>query len=101
MSMQDELPGPIDVEGYVESHEKEFLRMWHSEEDGGVCFVRPEALHADPFVFGMMLVDAVRHGSKAYAGAVGISEQEAYRRILQGLQAELEHSTTEINQVSG
>jgi hypothetical protein len=71
----------------------EFARMW-SEPDGQQTFIiDPRGLGADPFLFGMAMVDAVRHGAKAYAYAVNISEEEALARIWEGLDAERSNPT--------
>ena len=42
--------------------------------------VDPGAIAPDPAVFGIALVDAIRHGAKAYAQAVGVSEEHALER---------------------
>jgi hypothetical protein len=67
---------------------QEFARLW--AEPGGpmTCIIEPRALGPDPFLFGMAMVDAVGHGAKAYAHALGIPEAEALARIWQGLDAE-------------
>jgi hypothetical protein len=67
---------------------REFLRMWQSGDGPMTCFIDPPKLGADPFVLGIALVDCVRHGAKAYAHAVGISEADAEKRIWAGLDAE-------------
>jgi hypothetical protein len=72
---------------------REFLRMW-AEADGPVtCFIDPSAIGADPAVFGLAIVDALRHGALAYAQAVGISEEEAFARIMEGFDAEMGNPT--------
>jgi hypothetical protein len=43
----------------------------------------------------MAMVDAMRHGAIAYSRAVGISEEQAFGRIMEGLQAELGNPTDE------
>lgn len=85
----------LDTGDSVPADGREFLRMWDSESNGGICFISPHALDPDPFVFGMMLADAMRHGALAYAGAVDIGEDEAMIRIMEGLKAELENPTSE------
>jgi hypothetical protein len=81
--------GEIDVGefGFLDGSQ-EFARLW--AEPGGpmTCIIEPRALGADPFLFGMAMVDAVSHGAKAYAHALGIPEAEALARIWQGLDAE-------------
>ena len=81
--------GEIDVSEFgLLDGSQEFARLW--AEPGGpmTCIIEPRALGADPFVFGMAMVDAVSHGAKAYAHALGIPEAEALARIWQGLDAE-------------
>ena len=55
----------------------EFARLWAEPEAGMTAIIEPRNLGADPFLFGMALVDAARHGAKAYAQAVNISEEDA------------------------
>jgi len=86
--------GEIDVTTFDfldRSHE--FARMW-SEPGGEQTFIiEPRAIGADPFLFGMAMVDAIRHGAKAYAHAVNISEDEALARIFEGFDAERSNPT--------
>jgi len=71
----------------------EFARLW-SEPDGEQTFIiEPLALGADPALFGMAMVDCIRHAAIAYSRAVTVSEEQALQRILQGFQAELSHPT--------
>jgi Domain of unknown function (DUF5076) len=96
-----QIAGAIDVAGVPGlGGAQEFLRMWNGGEQGGFCFVSPQAIDPDPFVFGIRLVDAIKHGAKAYAGAVDISEEDAYKRILEGFHAELENPTDEPKQLN-
>ena len=77
----------------------EFARFW--SEPGGplTCIIEPRALGADPFLFGMAMVDAVGHGAKAYAHALGIPEKEALVRIWEGLDAERANPTDEPREI--
>jgi len=88
----------IDLGGVPLGGAQEFLRMWNGQ--GVTCLIEPRALGADPALFGMALADAVRHGAKAYAHAVGISEAQALDRIWQGLDAERSSPTDEPRQIS-
>ena len=63
------------------------------------CIIEPRALGADPFLFGMAIVDAVGHGAKAYAHALGIPEEEALARIWEGLDAERTNPTDEPREI--
>ena len=71
----------------------EFLRMWNRPEGPVTCFIDPVPIGADPFVFGLALMDCVRHGANAYAQAVGAPVEEAMARILEGFDAERENPT--------
>ena len=76
--------------------------MWKAGGSGGVlCFIQPHALAPDPFVFGMAVVDAVRHAARAWAQAVNVSEEDALARIYEGFDAEREKPTTVVTQVTG
>ena len=88
-------PVPINLVPHASLIEgaREFLRVWAKEDGPVTCFINPVPLGADPFAFGMALVDVVRHGARAYARAVGISEGEAEARIWEGLDAERAHPT--------
>jgi hypothetical protein len=87
------------IEGLENS--REFLRMW-AEKDGPVtCAIDPSAIGADPAIFGMAVVDALRHGALAYAQAVGIGEEEAFARIMEGFVAEMENPTDEPRPLGG
>ena len=67
---------------------REFLRMWAKQNGPMSCFIDPAKLGADPFLFGMALADAVRHGARAWAQAVNIPVADAEERIWEGLDAE-------------
>lgn len=74
-------------------HANEFLRMWAQKDGPMTCLIDPAKLGADPFLFGMAMVDAIRHGAKAYAHAVNISEDHALTRIFEGFDAERDNPT--------
>src|SRR6476661_7908804 len=71
----------------------EFLRMWTGPGRPVTCFIDPTPLGADPFAFGLALMDCVRHGANAYAQATGAPVDEAMARILEGFDAERESPT--------
>ena len=83
-------PIPIDLTPYVDllGNSREFLRLWALKDGPVTCFVNPAALGADPMLFGMAVVDAVRHAAKAWSQAVNCPEHEALARIWEGLDAE-------------
>lgn len=86
--------GEIDVSnfGFLDGS-AEFARLWAEPDGPMTCIIEPRALGPDPFLFGMALVDAVGHGAKAYAHALGIPEEQALARIWQGLDAERANPT--------
>lgn len=71
----------------------EFLRMWAQAQGPMTCLIDPSKLGSDPFLFGIAMVDAIRHGAKAYAHAVNISEEHALERITEGFDAERDKPT--------
>ena len=71
----------------------EFARLWSEPEGEQTFIIEPRALGADPAMFGMAMVDCIRHAAIAYSRAVSISEEQALQRILQGFQAELSNPT--------
>lgn len=77
----------------------EFARTWSLENSAMACLVDPAALNPDPFVYGLAMVDALKHGAKAYAQAVNIDKVHALERIIQGSNAELQSPTDEPPQV--
>ena len=86
--------GAIDVTGIPAlAGGEEFLRMWKQSNGNILCVIDPAALGADPMLFGLAIVDAVRHGAKAYAAAVEIDETHAFDRIMEGVNAELANPT--------
>ena len=94
--------GEIDVSGISElERAKEFLRMWKPKDSGAICIVEPRNLQPDPFIFGMLMVDAIKHAARAWSQAVNITEEEALARIFEGFDAERGMSTDDIRQLSG
>ncbi len=88
--------GEIDVSSFdFLDGSDEFARFWSEPEGEQTFIIDPEALGADPFLFGMAMVDAIRHAAIAYSRAVDISEEQALARIMEGLAAELENPTDE------
>ena len=88
--------GEIDVAGldFLDGSQ-EFARFWSEPEGEQTFIIEPRALGADPFLFGMAMVDAIRHAAIAYSRAVNISEGQALARIMEGFQAELTNPTDE------
>ena len=101
-SKKPSLGGEIDLSNltFLQSS-LEFARLW-SEPGGNQTFIiEPKNLGADPALFGMAMVDCIRHAAIAYSRAVGVSEQHALDRIMAGFQAELENPTDEPQPLRG
>lgn len=79
-----------------QSHE--VARLWVENGAGATCIIQPENLES-PEMFGMLMVDSIRHGARAYAQALDITEADALSRIWAGLDAERNHSTTDLDTV--
>jgi hypothetical protein len=92
--------GEIDVSGFdFLDGSAEFARLWAEPQGPMTCIIEPRALGPDPFLFGMAMVDAVHHGAKAYAHALGIPEAQALARIWEGLDAERANPTDEAREI--
>jgi hypothetical protein len=90
MTDRTDQPIPIDLVPFAQNlaGAREFLRMWATPDGPTLCFINPVPVGADPFGFGLAMVDAIGHAAKAYARAVGCSEAEALARIWEGVDAE-------------
>jgi Domain of unknown function (DUF5076) len=92
----------LDISGLEGlDNSREFLRMWAETNGPVTCAIDPSAIGADPAMFGIAMVDALRHGALAYAQAVGIGEDEAFARIMEGFNAEMDNPTDEPRPLSG
>ena len=62
--------GEIDVAGFdFLDGSVEFARFWSEPEGEQTFIIEPRALGADPFLFGMAMVDAIRHAcDRLFAG---------------------------------
>ena len=86
-------PAEISVAGYdFLGQSVEVARLWVEDEGPATCLIQPERL-AEPEMFGMLLVDAIRHGARAFSQCYGMSEDEALSRIWQGVEAERDYPT--------
>ena len=47
----------------------------------------------DPAVWGILALDVMKHAARAYQQLDGRSQEEAYKRILAGFTAEMQHPT--------
>ena len=94
--------GEIDISSLtILQGAREFVRMWNDSAGTVVAIVDPTPLGPDPFAFGLALVDAAKHGAKAYAHAVGMSEDEAMALIWAGFDAERASPTDTPIQITG
>jgi hypothetical protein len=87
--------GELDVSGaaHLLQGSREFVRVWTRSGGPATCLIDPASLGADPALFGIAMVDCVRHGARAWANACGISEAEALERIWFGVDAERQSPT--------
>ena len=79
-------------------HSHEVARLWVEDGAGATCIIQPDKLER-PEMFGMLMVDCIRHGARAYAQAQGITEEAALAMIWTGLDAERDRSTTDLDTV--
>ena len=92
--------GEIDVAGYdFLDGSREFARLWCEPEGPFSCLIEPRNLGPDPFIFGMAMVDTIRHAARAYAQAVGITEEHALEVIYEGFDAERAKNTTGLDTI--
>lgn len=75
----------------------EVLRVWTAPGATQEVVVNPA--WSDPGTWGILLVDAARHAAKAYA-ALGLSEDQAFARILELFRAEIKNPTANPEQIS-
>lgn len=76
----------------------EIVRMWVENQGPATCIVQPERL-ATPEMFGMLMVDAVRHGARAFAQLTGSAETEMLDRIWSGLDDERDSPSTDLDTI--
>ena len=82
-----DLPADVDLEGHDEA-----VRIFLGKEGGNAFLIRPEAI-GEPFMFGMMCVDLLKHGAMAFAQASGADHQETFKAIVAGFTAEMQRPT--------
>ena len=89
----------IDVSSFdFLSDSTEVARLWVEDNGPATCLIMPDKLKR-PETFGLLMVDAIRHGARAYAQCYGMSEREALQRIWSGVDMEREHHTTDLETV--
>lgn len=89
----------IAVEGFdFLDQSVEVARLWVQNGGPATCIIDPSVLGA-PEMFGMLMVDAIRHAARAYAQCYGLTEDAALTRIWAGLDAERDDHTTPLNTI--
>ena len=91
--------GAIAVDGFdFLNNSSEVARLWVENNGPATCLIQPDVLQ-EPEMFGMLMVDTVRHAAHAYAQCYGLSEKEAQSRIWQGVEMERDNTTTGLDTV--
>ena len=80
---------PIPESSLTDPKATELVRIWAKSQ--GQDFVI-NVHYQDPMVWGILIVDLIHQVSLAYE-EIGKDPDETFRRILEGLRAELAHST--------
>ena len=97
---QGEMPIPNSVKDDPKAHE--ILRTWIAHEKLHLAF-SPKTWE-DPFGWGIMLVDLMKHLARAYEAEGAMKFQDALARVRAGLDAEWEaptdQGTTEPNRTN-
>jgi len=65
----------------------EVARLWVTDGGGSTVFIDARRM-PDASMFGMLLADTAGHAANAYAGALGITPEEALERVWAGLDKE-------------
>ncbi len=77
---------------------REVARLWVENNGPATCLIQPDILRESE-MFGMLMVDTIRHAARAYAQCHGLSEEEALSRIWQGVDMERANNTTGLDTV--
>jgi hypothetical protein len=85
---------PPELTGDEESYE--VARLWIT--NNGPATIAIDA-SIEPFAFGLLMVDTIRHAGRAYSAQHGVPEEEALREIWAGLDAERDQPTTDLETV--
>ena len=80
-------PGPL-----ADGAAFELARVWSSE--GHTYYVLDVAkLGDDPAAWGICALDLMKHAARAFEQLDGRSKEDAYKRVLMGFMAEMQHPT--------
>ncbi|MDJ0979444.1 MAG: DUF5076 domain-containing protein [Erythrobacter sp.] len=92
-------PNSIDIDAFDFLDDSvEVARLWVENNGPATCLIQPDRLEK-PEMFGLLLVDTIRHGAKAYSQCYDISEEEALTRIWAGVEMERAQHTTELDTI--
>jgi hypothetical protein len=87
----------LDELGLDKSEFDEAVRVLMA--DGNIVVIDPEVI-GEPFILGMLCVDIMKHGARAFARQAGMDETAAFQTILSGLMAELQNPTDEAGEAN-
>ena len=65
----------------------EIARLWVTNGGGSTVFIDARRM-PDAAMFGMLLADTAGHAANAYAAALGISVEDAMKRVWSGMDKE-------------
>lgn len=86
-----ELPLPQSLND--DPRARELLRVWAAH--GRQHVVVDSGAWEDPAAWGIALVDLARHIARAYGLNAHLDTDEAFKRVIAGFEAELQHHTDE------
>ena len=81
--------GSIDVTGQTDAlwDSTEIARLWVQDDGPGTFFINASKM-PEPEMFGMMMVDTIRHAARAYAHFLDVPVTEAEAGIWKGVEEE-------------
>ena len=90
----------IDLTGgeVLTDQSHEVARIWVTNGAGSSVWINASALE-DPFVFGILMADTIRHAARAYRTTWSLEEASALQAIVDGLGDELRHQSAPIETI--
>jgi hypothetical protein len=90
----------IPPQAQIDPKAREMIRAWVAA-NGLHCSLNVGEWHGvssvdEPWAWGIMLADVVRHVANALEEKFGIDSREARKRIQDGLEAEMTHPTSKV-----
>ena len=76
----------------------EVMRVWITDGAGSSVWIDAGVLE-DPYIFGYLMADTVRHAARAYATTWSTDESKALEAIVAGLSEELRNQFGEITTI--